>query len=626
MKIPPKLLKFLQPDKKEQPKAQVKSVTVDESKSNALTAVNNILPTRAINYDTWVQVLMALHSVDPTDSQIVNAALHFSRYSKKHSDRDFFDKWNHAFMDDGHRRVTPGTLVHLAQQDSVILEKLQGEAEIFLPLLSAGRFDPEYLPLLAQQLVVLGARGRELFINETTSRVDLSRKQCADLFDQQQLDNDAEPSVQVIRDWAETDDPAGAGKATVTINRKVKPLTVHYEAVLDYLGLTVQLNEMNDVIYIDGRPMGDIEFSVLYSKLREFNLLDVNLTRSELLTIASKHRFHPIQDRLRQMMWDGEPHIQHFAETYVRNEDGLFPTLFRKTMIGAVRRILFNEYTPMLVLESQKQGTGKSKFVEWIASVFKNSYCTINPRRLDKNDEIVKLCDYTIAEMPEIDSLPRDDQELVKNVLTTPRVQLRRAYDRYPIDKPVLATIIGTLNFVRGFMSDPTGHRRFWPCSVEEFDWRRYTKEVDPEQLWAEAVYAVLTVNETSELSTEFQARLDEMADRYKEVSLTDDIILEFFDITDNPEDAMTTLEILNVISLHGNFGAITPMLKREITRSLKIVGVKMVKRTTLTDDDGTRWGGYVWGGIKTKSTQPFDDQVSLSQQFEEIAKKGIKK
>jgi hypothetical protein len=139
-------------------------------------------------------------------------------------------------------------------------------------------------------------------------------------------------------------------------------------------------------------------------------------------------------------------------------------------------------------------------------------------------------------------------------------------------------------------------------------------------------VYAVLTVNETSELSTEFQARLDEMADRYKEVSLTDDIILEFFDITDNPEDAMTTLEILNVISLHGNFGAITPMLKREITRSLKIVGVKMVKRTTLTDDDGTRWGGYVWGGIKTKSTQPFDDQVSLSQQFEEIAKKGIKK
>ena len=65
-------------------------------------------------------------------------------------------------------------------------------------------------------------------------------------------------------------------------------------------------------------------------------------------------------------------------------------------------------------------------------------------------------------------------------------MHVRKSYGKYDTIKPATASLIGTINNEAGFLTDPTGNRRFLICRLARVNWG-YTA-LDPHQVWAEAM------------------------------------------------------------------------------------------------------------------------------------------
>src|SRR5262249_24412629 len=157
-----------------------------------------------------------------------------------------------------------------------------------------------------------------------------------------------------------------------------------------------------------------------------------------------------------------------------------------RTMIAAVARAMKpgakHDVMPILV---GPQGIFKSTFWRTLASDpwFSDSRFVVGHR-----DAYLVLRGRWFVEMPELDALRRArDAEEIKAFLSSPVDRYRDPYGRTMADNPRTAIIVGTTND-DGFLSDPTGNRRFWPMRVGKIDVDWVAAHRD--QLWAEAAHA----------------------------------------------------------------------------------------------------------------------------------------
>jgi predicted P-loop ATPase len=213
---------------------------------------------------------------------------------------------------------------------------------------------------------------------------------------------------------------------------------------------------------------------------------------------AYLNSYHPIQDYLNDLKWDGMTNIKylcsHFTSNYATGcniPNDVFEQFFTRWIIGAVAKSLDGKQNLMFVIDGP-QGVGKSHFVRWLASGVPPQFFlekAINPS--DKDDE-VRLISKWIWEVAELGSTARkSDREALKHFITVMQVTVRKPYGHYDIVKPALANLIGTINNEAGFLTDPTGNRRFLVCTITDIDWTYLNLSVD--QVWAEAVHRYKT-------------------------------------------------------------------------------------------------------------------------------------
>ena len=164
----------------------------------------------------------------------------------------------------------------------------------------------------------------------------------------------------------------------------------------------------------------------------------------------------------------------------------IFYLWLRRWLIGAVGKALEARQNVMLVLDSH-QAAGKSYFVRWLGSVLPD-YFSEAPLNPDDKDSWIRLMSTFVWELGELGSVTRrSDREALKHLISSRIVTVRKPYHRFDTIKPALASLIGTINNEAGFLTDPTGNRRFLVCRLTGIDWA-YTKKIDPHQVWAEAV------------------------------------------------------------------------------------------------------------------------------------------
>jgi predicted P-loop ATPase len=215
---------------------------------------------------------------------------------------------------------------------------------------------------------------------------------------------------------------------------------------------------------------------------KKCNVQDV---RAAIEVVARGRPFHPIQDWLRSLKWDGAPRLDRVLPDYFQSPDGEYErAIGPRWFIALVARAM----TPgcqsdcTLILEG-KQGIGKTSAFR--ALMHEPNWYAESSCGVDSKDFFENLRGVWLMGFDELDSLTRGSLTKVKSVLTELCDHYRKSYGYYTDDYQRSCGFCGTTN-AEVYLNDPTGARRFWPVKVlREINRRRI--EADRDQLWAEA-------------------------------------------------------------------------------------------------------------------------------------------
>ncbi len=180
---------------------------------------------------------------------------------------------------------------------------------------------------------------------------------------------------------------------------------------------------------------------------------------------ARQHRYHPVRDDLEALpAWDQRDWIEECARACLHLTDMLSPQLLRKFLIGLVARPLDPgcKLDTALILVGP-QGYHKSSFFRVLAGGYFND----TPGDLRTKDGILAMHRALINEGAELDTFSRAGTERTKTVLSSAEDLVRAPYARTTERLKRWFVIVGTTNDDQ-FLTDPTGHRRFWPVRITE--------------------------------------------------------------------------------------------------------------------------------------------------------------
>jgi predicted P-loop ATPase len=203
---------------------------------------------------------------------------------------------------------------------------------------------------------------------------------------------------------------------------------------------------------------------------------------------ALYNSFHPVRDHFDSLSWDDTPRLDTWLVTYLHADDTPYArAVGPRFLISAVARI----YEPgckadhMLVLEGP-QGRLKSEALRTLA--LKDAWFTDRLSHIGGKDVIMELAGLLLVEIAEMDALKRASSSASKGFLTRRYDRFRPPYGKHTINLLRQCVFAGTINPpVGGYLTDPTGARRFWPVLCHGMI-DRAGIERDRDQLWAEAI------------------------------------------------------------------------------------------------------------------------------------------
>jgi predicted P-loop ATPase len=171
----------------------------------------------------------------------------------------------------------------------------------------------------------------------------------------------------------------------------------------------------------------------------------------------------------------------------------------------------------------------------------------------DEKDCKLMLLSTWIWEISEWGNTARKaDREALKSFITTVKVQERAAYGRYKTEGQAMSSFMATTNNENGLLNDPTGNTRFMIAKVEKIDWKGYSRNIDIDQVWAQAM-ALYIGGEPWELDPAEFAIATDINNNYLTIDIVEETIKSLFHIQPGGMDFMGTLEIMNELKGIGN-------------------------------------------------------------------------
>lgn len=215
--------------------------------------------------------------------------------------------------------------------------------------------------------------------------------------------------------------------------------------------------------------------------------------------VAMQDKFHPVRDYFNALEWDGverlKTHAQRLLKANQEPQEYLAKILTIWFVAGVAR--VFEpgcKVDSMLVLEGP-QDFGKSLWLRTIGTFgrdIEECYYTdaITIDMIEDRGSILKLQGNLIIEFPELSGMGKKDQDQIKRWITLQMDEVEVKYRQRTNVLPRQFILAGTYNPLQGegWLSDPTGGRRFWPITVGQGSLDVEAVRAEREQLWAEAV------------------------------------------------------------------------------------------------------------------------------------------
>ena len=200
---------------------------------------------------------------------------------------------------------------------------------------------------------------------------------------------------------------------------------------------------------------------------------------------ARFNRFHPVQDYLDSLTWDGKPRIDTWLSVYLGAGDSPYTrAIGPRILIAGAARILAPgcKVDTMPALEGpqgQRKSTAlRALFEPWYADRLS---------ALTTKDAAIEMAGVWGIEAAEMEAINRATTGASKSFISRQSDRYRPPYGKHLVDQPRQSILVGTINPPDGgYLKDSTGSRRIWPVGCGVIDIEALAR--DRGQLWAEAV------------------------------------------------------------------------------------------------------------------------------------------
>lgn len=211
--------------------------------------------------------------------------------------------------------------------------------------------------------------------------------------------------------------------------------------------------------------------------------------------------YNPIRDYYDGLKYDGVSQIDILCshlkvrDFYDKKKKGYyqnrFNKLFKKWLVAIVASA-FGKYKNDVLfgLIHTDEGVGKSFFFEFLSRPFNDYYIIITDKKEQKLNLTESFVKNLLINFDELCGIDKRNPESFKNLLSSPELLIKERNDPFPVKRKRLASGCFTSNKnaeMGGFLTPDMGFRRFGVVELDSIN-HEYSKKVDPDQVWAEAV------------------------------------------------------------------------------------------------------------------------------------------
>ncbi|PCH78078.1 MAG: virulence-associated E family protein [Flavobacteriaceae bacterium] len=306
------------------------------------------------------------------------------------------------------------------------------------------------------------------------------------------------------------------------------------------------------------------DFEISFKNKKKWTSLNLNSLLIELTKVEIKTRMstlevfiksdeikthNPFKSYFKQLnKWDGIDYISKLASYVPTKEPILFKYHLKKWMVRTVKCALKNKYfnKQALILVHDEQNTGKTTFCRFLCPIKLTDYIAENIGY--GKDSNIQLTRNFLINLDELDKIEKKEINGYKSMFSKIQVNLRLPYDRRNTNLPRTCSFVGSTNH-SNFLEDETGSVRWLCFELSDIINFNYSKDIDIDDVWAQAYHLANDPNFNSELTIQDIKQNEERNDKYKVLSVEEELIYENYTKSDDLIDFKTTATIVQEIS-----------------------------------------------------------------------------
>ena len=261
----------------------------------------------------------------------------------------------------------------------------------------------------------------------------------------------------------------------------------------------------------------DVKYLLLYFE-KNYELTSEKKITAALSIVANEHCYHPIQDVLNSLVWDGTPRIRSCLHHFLgADESDYVEEMLKHFLLGAIRRVFRpgSKYEEMLCLVGG-QGAGKSTFFRLLA--IRDEWFSDDLKKLDDDRVFQKLQGHWIIEMSEMLATSNAKSiEEIRSFISRQKETYRTPYESQPKDRLRQCVFGGSSNTLDFLPLDRAGNRRFLPIMIYPENAEIHILEDEDAsrayllQMWAEAMSIYRSGKYSMKFSKSIQRQLVEV-------------------------------------------------------------------------------------------------------------------